>query len=346
VQLVHLQLKNFRCFNNFQVDFHSPIVIIKGNNGTGKTSLLEALHYGCYLRSFRTHIPRDLAYFGSDNFFVKLTFIDQDNQSHEIQLGFAGQEKLVKIDKKPVTSYRELLSLYQVITVTEEDIELIRGGPELRRSFIDQALTLIDPTYIQKLRTLRGVVDNRNTLLKNQTVTAELLEPWNIQLERVSKEIRTQRIILLKEFSSLVTELTHHYFSEHTIQFSYRTKEQAAVNAPAESIMKRTLWGAHLDDIIILLNKQSCRDFSSRGQQKLVALLIKMAYAQRLVNQAIHPLILLDDFMTDFDATRITILMKGWEQLGCPLIITTPLQTSPLADYLSTKQVQEITLTS
>ncbi|HSW73657.1 MAG TPA: AAA family ATPase, partial [Candidatus Limnocylindria bacterium] len=135
MQLTQLYLKNFRCFADKTITFESPLVLIEGNNGSGKTSLLEALHYLCYLRSFRTHSPRDLLFFGHETFFIK-ALCEQSGtvaQNHEIQVGFSHKKRLVKIDQRAVSSYKELMDYYRIVTLTEDDVVLIQGGPDVRR---------------------------------------------------------------------------------------------------------------------------------------------------------------------------------------------------------------------
>src|SRR6185437_4207831 len=127
----------------------------------GKTSLLEALHYLCYLRSFRTYSPRDLLKFGQENFFVKISCIQQNLDVCEVQVGFSGKKKLVKINQKTVSSYKELMDYYRIITLTEDDLFLINGAPERRRAYLDQAILLQEPTFLTPLRELRQVADHR-----------------------------------------------------------------------------------------------------------------------------------------------------------------------------------------
>ena len=113
MQLNRLTIKNFRCFTDFVVDLSAPLILIEGANGSGKTSLLEAMHYACYLRSFRTHSPRDLICFGQNTFFIKADFSDEvsggTSESQELHIGFSGKKRLVKLNQKAVGSYKELL---------------------------------------------------------------------------------------------------------------------------------------------------------------------------------------------------------------------------------------------
>jgi len=161
-----IQLNQFRCFDNATIDLDNPIVLIEGDNGTGKTSLLEALHYTCYLRSFRTHLQKELVRGNENTFFVKVLLRNQDLH-HNVQVGFSHTKRVVRIDGKAISSYKELMDYYRIISITEDDIELIKGAPELRRDFLDSALFLIDPDFLQKIKKLRKIVENRNGLLRH-----------------------------------------------------------------------------------------------------------------------------------------------------------------------------------
>lgn len=169
LQLASIYLKDFRCFDQTTIDLDCPIILICGANGTGKTSLLEALYYGCYLRSFRTHTSKDLIALGKESFFVKFLIrggIKENGIDHTIQIGFANNKRLVKVDNKTTVSYKELLSYYRVVSLTEDDLKLVQDGPEERRSFMDQALLLDDAAFLMTLREYRTVLENRNALFQ------------------------------------------------------------------------------------------------------------------------------------------------------------------------------------
>ena len=185
LQLATLYLKDFRCFDQTTIDLDSRIVLICGSNGTGKTSLLEALYYGCYLRSFRTHLSRDLIALGKESFFVKFLIRDGQQDSsvdHTIQIGFAHNKRLVKIDNKAIVSYKDLLLYYRIVSLTEDDLKLIQDGPEERRSFIDQALLLNDASFLTQMREYRAVLNNRNALLQQESIDKEAYFIWTKKL--------------------------------------------------------------------------------------------------------------------------------------------------------------------
>lgn len=334
MRISHLSIKNFRCFNALELDFNSPITLIEGLNGTGKTSLLEALHYLCYLRSFRTHIPSELVHFGQEHFFIKAR-LQKDSDEHNLQVGFSHKKRLVKIDEKAIGSYKELLNYYRIVTLTEDDLDLIKGGPELRRLFIDQAIVLEDADYVAASKRCKDIVDNRNALLKRGG-SSDSYALWTEQLWQVTRQIQQARIIMLAHLEQAVKELISSYFNdEFTISFAYQPKKasynsfQEFINAHVslyqdEQRFGRSLFGAHLDDFSIQFKDTKSKSFASRGQQKLIILLLKVAQIRLLESQGRPAILLLDDFMTDFDMTRAITLITILCSLKIQLIFTVP----------------------
>ena len=355
MQITRLKLKNFRCFSDVTFSFKKPIIIIEGLNGSGKTSLLEALHYLCYLRSFRTYWPKELMQFDQQNFFIKAEFVDEVG-SHELQVGFTDKKRLVKLDKKAITSYKQLMDHYRIITITEDDLGLIKEGPEIRRNFLDQAIALFKPDFLLTIRKLRKLVEQRNALLKKGHFSQESYQLWTHQLWQHSKLIQAERIKMLKSLQSSTSKLLKAHFPNLSIAFDYKPK-RIAKDDSVESFMAknsqlqhdearygRSLFGAHLDDFSINFQDKRSRNFASRGQQKLIVLLINIAYAQQLIKKRGSVIMLLDDFMTDFDQSRCTLLVEILHQLGCQLIFTMPWRQNFLAKQLTSLGAQSITL--
>jgi DNA replication and repair protein RecF len=353
-------LKNFRCFKNYVLDLHERVILLEGANGVGKTSFLEALYYACYLRSFRSHSPKEMVTFGQNGFFMQIEVANNlymHEFFHDIQIGFSQNKKLVKVDQKTISSYKELMRIYRVISLTEDDLELIKGSPQVRRTFMDQALLLTNPEYITILRTYRQLLDQRNALLFQHRFDRDSYEILTQKLWEYSGLIQSARTETVGQFSELVAQLARDYFDiELIIEFSYLPKyelqeslQEFTQSHPLlydrELRLKRTLFGAHLDDLIIQFKGQQARQFASRGQQKLVVLLIKIAQALQLHQKGMGGVILLDDFMTDFDQERSERLLRVLDTVGSQLIFTSPIQKALLGQELERRGAQSIKLT-
>lgn len=320
-----LELKNLRCFAERELDFDSRITLIEGRNGSGKTTVIEALYYLCYLRSFRTNITQELIRFDSDSFFVK-AHLSSDQVKETLQVGFSPARRLVKLNDKNVSSFKELIHNYRVVVLTEDDLNIIKGGPEIRRSFIDQHIYLQNPNWIIEMRNYKRATDHRNALLKDKNFDIESYRIWTNQLIAKSTIIRTERLKALTEIENEINnQLAQSFSAELTVQLVYQAKDWQPELQLKEQLMERTLFGAHLDDYNIALDAKASRKFASRGQQKLVAILMKTVQVALLKKHFFGAILfLLDDFVTDLDHSKTTILLKLLEALRVQLIFTSP----------------------
>ncbi|MCF7900061.1 DNA replication and repair protein RecF [Candidatus Babeliales bacterium] len=352
--LQKLHLKNFRCFTSETIDFDGPLVLIEGINGSGKTSLLEALHYTCYLRSFRTHLPRDLIKFGTEGFFIQATFAN-----HTIHVGCTGTKKHIKINQKPISSYKELREHFKIITVTEDDVEIVKESPEKRRTFIDHALLLEKPELITLFKNYKIHLKNRNALLQRHSINTEELIIWTKKIWELSQLIQKERTNYL---TSLETS-AHQFILENwdnpcSINFTYQPKKIDAHQSwndfeiiwkaqimLREKQFKRTLFGAHLDDFLLFFNNKPAKLYSSRGQQKLIIFMLKMAQVKQLISeQGSAVTFLLDDFMTDFDTEVAQKVIKTCLSLNIQLIFTSPINNSLEKKLLSNYKLHVVNI--
>jgi len=345
VQLIKLKLQNFRCFKQKELVLDAPVILIEGDNGSGKTSVLEALHYICYLRSFRTHLPRELVNFDTDNFFIQAEFYESDESKSELAVGFHDKKRSVKLNKSAVGSYKELIDHFRVITLSEDDLDLIKGSPEGRRSYIDQFIFLHEPEILSKLRVYRNILNNRNALLQKKS-SQDMYRLWTEQLWDKTVDIQRMRVEHLAMLEQEMAGLCEEFFgSEYSIALQYYPKKKIHASLDSflgeytdlyddEHRMYRSLFGAHLDDFVILFQHKKSKAYASRGQQKLLALLFKIAQIKILKKTKGSCIFLLDDFMTDFDSKRLEVFIKLLQSLDCQLIFTSPVHNSNLSHFL------------
>lgn len=362
MKLLQAELRNFRCFNNQTISFDKPLVLIEGDNGSGKTSLLEAIHYCCYLRSFRTHNPRTLIKHDQSSFFIKLEIeeeVDLIASRHDIQVGFTGKRRSVKLNDRPVCSYKELMDSYRVITVTEDDLALVCSGPEERRSFLDQALVLKSPLFAKKLSELRRTVEQRSALIARGNANKDVYRLWTQQLWTKSLEIQEERTTFLSLLLDRATTLMNQMFNDTyhiTIRYANRLNvgqstfddwfESHSTLYDHEKRVGRSLFGAHLDDFVIGFQQAHSKHYASRGQQKLLVLLIKIAQVQEMAKNRGPAILLLDDFMTDFDTKKAEIFLHALTGLQGQIILTSPQTSSCLAAMIESLRGQKILLTA
>ena len=343
--ITSLTVKNFRGFKDRTFAFEKPFVIIEGSNGTGKTSILESLHYACYLRSFRTYRGADLLQIGEKYFFVGVDFENQETQlTHKIQVGCEDNEKNVKFDGRSIKSYQNIIDSYRVISMSEYDMELVQGSPDARRRYVDALLVFLSQDSLRRLKKYRYVLAQRNTFLKNANKSNSEAQRseyrvWTKQLWEESSLIQIDRMKILKEIERVVNKLLTEYFTPEglSVSFEYQSKNsntQSSFDAffkiynkiDLELRLERSLFGAHIDDFMIHFQNKKARIFASRGQQKLVLFLLKISQLLILRERGVSAVLLLDDFITDFDATRVSECCKVLQSLSCQTFITSPLE--------------------
>jgi DNA replication and repair protein RecF len=299
---------------------------------------------------------------GQQSFSIKI-HVDEGSllpSDHEIQIGFTGKRRSVKLNQHAICSYKELMDSYRAITVTEDDLALVTRGPEVRRTFIDTALVLGDPLFTKTLTELKRIIDQRASLIAQRSSHADVVRLWTQQLWEKSRYIQQKRIILLSKIEhhiqSLIKELCHG--SSYTLSIRYNPKMDLAASTfevwnaahpllyEQELVMGRSLFGAHLDDFTITFQDNHSKIYASRGQQKLIVLLMKMAQAYEMTLTRGPVVFLLDDFLTDFDRKRAELCLNILGGLRGQIILTTPVASDWLGGMIETLGGQQIVLSS
>lgn len=336
-----VSLYRFRCFDEIDINF-SDITLIAGPNGSGKSSILESLYYGCYARSFRAVSPMDLIQFNQEAFSVNIEG-NTEEESWRMTVGFSSdKEKYVKKNDKKIETQRDVLQWYRVLSITENDLDIIAGYPQGRRHFLDSILSSLSIRYTQILRSYEQVLKQRSAVLAQDFFDKDMYEVWTTKFNELYQTIEFQRRHLLKELTIKVSDLYKEYIgSSQSIQFNYKKQEVTSSLLEKERFVKRTLYGAHLDDIEILFNNVPARFFSSRGQQKMLLMLLKLAVLQ-IINKP-H-VILLDDYMTDFDINTATKLLTTLISHKNQIIITCPCEENSIIKSISNHNINRIHL--
>jgi DNA replication and repair protein RecF len=359
MQVKKLTLQNFRCFTSKTLEISSNQFVIEGRNGAGKSSVLEALNYGCYAQSFRTKRSEELVKEDAGYFYIEIEVADEAGTTNSIQIGYnknnekAGSCRTIKLNGKVVKSHKEIMRHYKAVTLSEGDLELVQSYPEKRRTFLNQSLFLNNQSWISEFRTYKKILTQRNQFLSNISKgiskAEDGLETWSKQLWNLSRKIQNAREVELEKINKSTNNLLEKYFSSDKLfaSFKYERKEiqksedfkafwakHIAKNLNREIGAKRSMFGAHLDDFKIEIHGRCARTFASRGEQKLLTFLMKCAQlltsneeGKMLDSKGI---LLLDDFLTDLDPERLKKSLIMLENLKVQSIITTPIEWSKI----------------
>lgn len=356
-------MQNFRCFTDETFSFSSKVTLITGDNGTGKTSIIEAIHYLCYFKSFRSHILSDLSLHNSDTFFLKGYFTlrqDDSQEPHSIQVGYGHKKRVIKLDMKNVASHKETFPYFKVLTLMEDDIDLIRGNPSGRRAFIDQAVIFACQERIDLYKKFKIILSSRNALLQKGygLIDSVELEIWTEKLWEVSLDIAKYRKEALSVIQVEVNRLLNDYFDGmYQVDIKYESKlivldeslefflQKLSQLSHQELAMKRSMFGSHLDDLVFCIKGTKARSFASRGQQKLVSLLCKLALISTGNQNEPLPLLLIDDFISDFDKIRLEKLINFLLSCKNQIIMTTPFCNKELEMLLAEAHPDVISIT-
>lgn len=321
--LQQIKLTNYKNYDFRAFDFSNKLNFIVGNNGIGKTNLLDAVYYSCFTKSYHTTSDAMVANFNADFFRIETVFMNQIN--HQIlEIKYPKQEKKeVFINKTKIERQADFIGKFPCVIIIPDDNQLILGTSEVRRKFIDATLSQFSSEYLHKLISYNKILVQRNALLKsffeNRTFDKTLLEIYNTQLIDFGNYIFKQRKSFLEKFIPIFNFVYHQIFDgNENITITYDscllyTDFEVVLhnNETIDRNAQRTTKGIHTDDLIFELNGLPVKKIGSQGQQKTFLLSLKLAQFELLKQEKqTLPLLLLDDIFDKLDTERIGKLFE------------------------------------
>jgi len=341
MQLKTLTLRNFRNYISLDIEFSYPINILVGENASGKSNILESIYMLGNAKSYRTYLDEELINHEKSQFYLKGTLETPLGQLIVEIANSVDGKKLVKIDGKNQQKISDMMGLVRVVIFSPESIEIIKGIPSIRRKFLDQLICQINPAYLHNLQTYQSVIKQRNELLKKlreKKAKIELVEPWNIQIAEAGINIMLEREKVINNIAEL-SKSKHFQLTQNSeeLDISYNPSIDLKNVSNVEdylrmlkSVQEReirlgtTTIGPHRDDINILVNGFDARKFCSQGQQRTIALSIKLAEMECIYNELDdQPILLLDDVSSELDQRRAKLVYELIHCLGIQTFITT-----------------------
>lgn len=326
--LNYLELKNFRNYHELNLKLSEHVNIFFGKNAQGKTNLLEAIALLCLGKPVRTKREVDLIQWGAEYSFCKGQFQENDDYT-QIEIGIGIKEKRIKVDGQVVKN-NSVFGQIPIVIFSPDDLQLIKGGPQQRRDFIDLYLAQIDPKYRFIYYNFYKVLQQRNRLLKQGFVSSEELETWNEQLIEKGTKVIKYRNSFISAVKPYITEAQRIISGEkENLDLKYMSFNNQALSDDEEEIKRKfqeellnfkkqeldrglTMVGPHRDDLRLTINQNiELRNFGSQGQQRTAALALKLGLVEKIKEaRGVNPLILLDDVMSEFDDHRKQQLLQ------------------------------------
>lgn len=321
--LKNITLLNFKNYSSAELNFSKTVNVFVGNNGAGKTNLLDAIHYLCLCKSYFNPIDSQQIKTNEDIFLIQGDF-DRKEKSEKITCGLKrNQKKQFKRNKKEYDKLANHIGLFPLVMISPNDVNLIIDGSEERRKFIDNVISQTDSNYLDELIVYNKHLLNRNALLKQVAATRKLdvtlLQIFDEQLVISGNKLFEKRKQFLLDFIPLFN--AHYtYISNDAEQVSlvYQSQlnENSFENLLAQSIEKdrileRTTTGIHKDELQFTIGDMPIKKFGSQGQQKSFLIALKLAqysYLQKF--KTFKPLLLLDDIFDKLDDLRVHKLME------------------------------------
>jgi DNA replication and repair protein RecF len=345
--LKKLNLTNFKNYELGELEFSPKINCFVGNNGVGKTNILDAIHYLSLTKSFFNSIDSISIKHGEDYFIVQGTFT-RDEEEDNIYCAFQKQkQKLLKRNGKEYPKLSDHVGRYPVVMISPADSALVSGGSEDRRKFMNKIVSQYNTAYLDSVLKYSKALQQRNKLLKDFKTAGrfdgDMLSVWDAQLIKYGEYIYSERSILVNELipvfqeyyemiSNGKEEVRLHY-SSHLSEGNFADTLMNSINK--DRFLEYTTIGIHKDDLILEMNGFPVKSLGSQGQQKSYLVALKLAKFDYIKRKAgFSPILLLDDIFDKFDAERVEQIIKlvGNHRFG--QIFITDTHQSRLQDIL------------
>lgn len=321
--LKKLSVLNFKNYPEAELEFSSHVNCFTGNNGEGKTNILDAIHYLSFCKSFFNPVDSQNILHEAPFFLIQGQF-DLEGQEEEIYCGLKrNQKKQFKRNKKEYTRLADHIGLFPLVMISPADSELITEGSESRRKFIDGVIAQFDREYLEKLIHYNRILSQRNMVLKQIAGKAsfdkDALDIWDLQLIEDGEIIHQKRqkfvtdfIAIFQKYYALISggreQVDISYISHlHAAPFS----EILARALQRDQAMEYTTVGIHKDDLEFRIDGYALKKYASQGQQKSFLIALKLAQFDFIKQiKQITPVLLLDDIYDKLDDLRVKQLME------------------------------------
>lgn len=318
-----IELKNFRNYEELNLNLDGGTNILYGDNAQGKTNILESIYVSGTTKSHKGSRDKEMIRFGENEAHIR-TMVEKNQMSYQIDMHLKkNRSKGIAINGVPIRKASELFGVLNMVFFSPEDLNIIKNGPSERRRFLDSEICQLDKIYLSDLTKYNKVLNQRNKLLKDMVFHPDLentLSVWDMQLISYGRRIISRRRRFVEELNEIVRGI-HESISggREQLTLTYEPDIEEAffedeLNRAKEKDRKycSTSVGPHRDDISFFIGDIDIRKFGSQGQQRTSALSLKLSEIE-LVKRCIHdtPVLLLDDVLSELDSNRQNYLLNS-----------------------------------
>jgi len=327
MSLLRLEIQNFRNLHSALIEPDDGLNLIIGENAAGKTSLLEAIFYMSYGRSFRSSQVKHLITHDFEYFRLMGTLAE-----HNTRVGIERyiDSQLIRVNQKTIHKTSELSALLPVLVLHPDSHQLISSGPDHRRQFMDWGVFHVEHQFLHSWKKYKTALSQRNAALRMGQADS-LCSLWNAELLEHASVIKDLRLKYLESIQKITNELALELFPEHSIQLNYKRgwpsdveyEDYLTTNLSKDRDKGFTQSGPHRADVKILVNGQPAQSSISRGQQKKLVTLLKIAQLMLFSQSSSNKCVLLfDDLPAELDQDNQNKIMSILSKLNIQLFIT------------------------
>ena len=317
--LEKLTLTNFKNYREVSLEFSDKINCFIGDNGSGKTNLLDAIHYLSFCKSAFNPVDMQNVRHGEDFFSIHGTFMKNGDVPDLVScIQKVNQRKVFKINQKEYDRLADHIGLYPLVMVSPYDRDLINAGSEVRRKYLDGVISQFDRAYLDDLISYNKALAQRNALLKQFADThrfsLEVLSVWDRQLAEYGHRIFKKRAAFLEEFIQVFQQY-YAFISKEKEEvgllyisqlFDNDLDQLLAVTVDRDRALRFTTQGIHKDDLELVISGHPLKKFGSQGQQKSFVIAVKLAQFEYTRNiKGFKPILLFDDIFDKLDDKRV-----------------------------------------
>ncbi len=310
-----IKINNFRNYNLQEINLEKNINVFYGENAQGKTNIIESIFLCSMGRSFRTNKDKEMIKLNSENAIIEIEYQKTDRDGKiKIELG---NRKNVYINGIKIKKLSELLGNVNVVIFTPDDINILKGGPQNRRKFLDIMISQLKPNYMHNLNLYLKTLEQRNNYLRQireENKDENLLEIWDEKLAEYAVIISKYRNEYMEKIQEKIKKIHNEITDDkEEIEIEYITECDNKENflnllksrRKLDIIKGFTTKGVHRDDFVIYINKKRLDIYGSQGQHRTAILSLKLSELN-IIEEEIgeYPILLLDDFMSELDQKR------------------------------------------